>query len=67
MLLKEHKNKSTKRIFKQAKAFTMIELLIAIAILGVSAAIAIPIYTQYKVKLDNAIAITDIVNIQVAA
>ena len=67
MLLIKHKNKSTKRIFKQAKAFTMIELLIAIAILGVSAAIAIPIYTQYKVKLDNAIAITDIVNIQVAA
>jgi len=67
MLLKEHKNKSTKRIFKQAKAFTMIELLIAIAILGVSAAIAIPIYNEYKVKIDNAIAITDIVNIQVAA
>ncbi len=65
MLLKKHKNKSTKRIFKQAKAFTIIELLIAIAILGVSVAIAIPIYTQYKVKLDNAIAVTDIVRIQV--
>jgi len=44
----------------------MIELLIAVAVLGVSAAIAIPIYNEYKVKLDNAIAITDIVNIQVA-
>ena len=65
MLLKEHKNKSTKRIFKQAKAFTLLELLIAVAILGVAAAIAIPIYTQYKVKLDNAIAVTDIVRIQV--
>jgi len=66
MLLKKHKNKSTKRIFKQAKAFTLIELLIAIAILGVTAAIAIPIYTAYKLKINNAIAITDIVNIQVA-
>jgi general secretion pathway protein G len=65
MLLKEHKNKSTKRIFKQAKAFTLLEMLIAVAILGVAAAIAIPIYTQYKVKLDNAIAVTDIVRIQV--
>jgi len=65
MLLTKHKNKSTKRIFKQAKAFTLLELLIAVAILGVAAAIAIPIYNQYKVKLDNAIAVTDIVRIQV--
>jgi len=67
MLLKEHKNKSTKRIFKQAKAFTIIELLITVSILAVAAAIAIPIYNEYKVKIDNAIAITDIMNIQVAA
>ncbi len=66
MLLTKHKNKSTKRIFKQAKAFTLLELLIAVAILGVTAVIAIPIYNQYKVKLNNAIAVTDIVNIQVA-
>ena len=65
MLIKKHKNKSTKLISRQSKAFTMIELLIAVAILGVAAAIAIPIYNEYKVKLDNAIAITDIVNIQV--
>ncbi len=65
MLIKKHKNKSTKLISRQSKAFTIIELLIAVAILGVSAAIAIPIYNEYKVKLDNAIAITDIVNIQV--
>jgi len=65
MLLKKHKNKSTKLIRRQSKAFTIIELMIAIAILGVSAAIAIPIYTEYKVKLNNAIAVKDIVNIQV--
>ncbi len=67
MLLIKHKNKSTKRIFKQAKGFTLLEVLIAVAILGVSAAIAIPIYNEYKVKIDNAIAVTDIVNIQMAA
>ncbi len=30
------------------------------------AAITIPVYTQYKVKINNVIAITDIINIQVA-
>jgi len=66
MLLKKHKNKSTKLIRRQSKAFTLIEVMIAVAILGVSAAIAIPIYTEYKVKLNTAIAVKDIVNIQVA-
>ncbi len=51
---------------KRTKAFTLIEVMIAVAILGVAAAIAIPIYTEYKVKLNTAIAVKDIVNIQVA-
>jgi general secretion pathway protein G len=66
MLLKKDKNKSTRLISRQSKAFTLIEVMIAVAILGISAAIAIPIYTEYKVKLNNAIAVKDIVNIQVA-
>ena len=66
MLLKKHKNKSTNLIRRQSKAFTIIELMIGVAILGVTAAIAIPIYTGYKVKLNTAIAVKDIVNIQVA-
>jgi len=66
MLIKNHKNKSIKSISRQSKAFTLIEVMIAIAILGVLAAITIPIYNEYKIKLDNAIAVTDIVNIQVA-
>ncbi len=65
MLIKS-KNKSTKLIRRQSKAFTLIEVMIAVAILGVAAAIAIPIYTEYKVKLNTAIAVKDIVNIQVA-
>ena len=64
--MKNYKNKNIRPISRQSKAFTIIELLIAIAVLGVSAAIAIPIFNEYKIKLDNAIAITDIVNIQVA-
>ena len=66
MLIKKHKNKNAKLISRQSKAFTIIEVVIAIAILSVVAVIAIPIYTQYKVKLDTAIAVKDIVNIQVA-
>ena len=65
MLIKS-KNKSTKLIRRHSKAFTLIEVMIAVAILAVAAAIAIPIYTQYKVKLNTAIAVKDIVNIQVA-
>jgi general secretion pathway protein G len=53
-------------VLRTSKAFTLLEVLIAIAILAVLAAISIPIYAQYKVKLNNAIAVTDIINIQVA-
>lgn len=41
-------------------------MLIGVAILAVLAGIVVPVYTQYKVKLDNAIAVTNIVNIEVA-
>jgi general secretion pathway protein G len=66
MLIKKHKNKNAKLISRQSKAFTIIEVMIAIAILSVAAAIAIPIYQGYKIKIDTAIAVKDIVNIQVA-
>ena len=53
-------------MFRQSKAFTIIELLIGISILGVLLAIAVPVYTEYKTKLNNAKAVRDIINIQVA-
>jgi general secretion pathway protein G len=51
---------------KLLKGFTLIEGMMALAILGVAIGISIPIYNGYKLKLNNAIAVTDIINIQVA-
>jgi general secretion pathway protein G len=53
-------------MLRTSKAFTLIEVLIGIAILAVLASIITPIYTQYKTKINNAIAVTDIISIQVA-
>jgi general secretion pathway protein G len=53
-------------MLRTSKAFTLTEVLIGVAILSVLAGITIPIYTQYKTKINTAIAVTDIINIQVA-
>jgi len=53
-------------VFRKLKAFTLIELLIGISILGVILAITVPVYNEYKTKLNNAKAVRDIINIQVA-
>ena len=52
---------------RNADAFTLIELMIVIAIIGILAAIAIPQFTVYKAKSYNAQSKSDLKNAYTAA
>jgi general secretion pathway protein G len=45
---------------KHARAFTLVELLIIVAILGTLSAIAVPVYSNYVIDSKNAAAIVDV-------
>lgn len=52
-------------LFKRKKGFTLAELLLALAVVGVLAAIAFPSYSKYIERMKISTAISDIVQIEV--
>ena len=56
--------KRIKGFFKKQKGFTLIELMIVIAIIGILAAIAIPQFAKYRTKAYNSAALSDLKNFQ---
>lgn len=54
-----------KKLFKRKKGFTLAELLLAVAVVGVLAAIAFPSYSKYVERMKITTAVNDIIDMGV--